>query len=210
MLDRPATSNADRSIDEPAAGVEFAIRYSLRDYRRVVVDEIVRKVRADRSGRISRRRQVSALAIVSVAVVTSAIGRTTAIGADAVAVALMVASVVAVVWLVASTTRGLALIGSLIACIYATAVGKLKPVYHFTVSPAGIRRRSPSSDVLVVWSRVLAVHRLSSAWLVELGEGAMPILHRVLTPAMRARLEILIAEHGPAAGIDAGPPPVEP
>jgi YcxB-like protein len=63
----------------------------------------------------------------------------------------------------------------------------------FEFTQDGFRRTSKGRTASRSWSQVATVHRLSSAYLIELSEGgAMPVPYRVFTTAERATLESLL------------------
>ena len=71
------------------------------------------------------------------------------------------------------------------------------PVCRFTVDATGIERRAADGRLFVAWRDVVAVHRLRDAWLVDKGEGALPIPYRCLDEAQKATFERLVVSHFP-------------
>ena len=71
------------------------------------------------------------------------------------------------------------------------------PVCRFTVDATGITRRSADGRLQVAWRDVAAVHRLHTAWLVDKGDGALPIPHRCLDAVQTAAFERLLVSHFP-------------
>lgn len=69
------------------------------------------------------------------------------------------------------------------------------PVCRFTVDAAGISREAADGRLFVAWRDVVAVHRLRAAWLVDKGDGALPIPLRCLDASQRAAFERLAAAH---------------
>jgi hypothetical protein len=69
------------------------------------------------------------------------------------------------------------------------------PVCHFAVDAAGIAREAADGRLFVAWRDVVAVHRLRAAWLVDKGDGALPIPRRCLDAAQRSAFELLVATH---------------
>jgi hypothetical protein len=65
------------------------------------------------------------------------------------------------------------------------------PVCHFTVDAGGIARDSAAGRLHVAWDDVVAVHRLGTAWLVDKGDGGLPIPHRCLDAVQAAAFERL-------------------
>ena len=71
------------------------------------------------------------------------------------------------------------------------------PVCRFTVDATGIERRAADGRLFVAWRDVVAVHRLRDAWLVDKGEGALPIPYRCLDEAQKTTFERLVVSHFP-------------
>lgn len=65
----------------------------------------------------------------------------------------------------------------------------------FAIDEAGISRRSKSGLIFVSWSEVSAVREYEVGYLVEKGEGAMPVPFRVLSVSQRKLLSALVAPH---------------
>ncbi|MEK8035048.1 YcxB family protein [Ideonella sp. DXS29W] len=61
----------------------------------------------------------------------------------------------------------------------------------FTIGAQGITRASKRGLLEVPWSEVAQVHKLSSSYLVEKSNGAMPIPFRVFSGEQRQALESL-------------------
>lgn len=73
-----------------------------------------------------------------------------------------------------------------ISCIVAIANGKLKPSYHFTVSPEGVRRSGGKREMLVPWSDIVKVRNYGTNFFIELKRGgALPLPYRFLTHEQR-------------------------
>lgn len=71
------------------------------------------------------------------------------------------------------------------------------PVCHFTVDAHGIARDSAAGRLHVAWRDVVAVQRLRTAWLIDKGDGGLPIPHRCLDAAQEAALEQLLVSRFP-------------
>jgi len=71
------------------------------------------------------------------------------------------------------------------------------PVCRFTVDTGGIARESADGRLHVAWRDVVAVHRLQTAWLVDTGDGGLPIPHRCLDAVQKAAFERLLVSHFP-------------
>lgn len=66
------------------------------------------------------------------------------------------------------------------------------PVCRFAIDAQGIERRTRDGTLRVAWADVVAVHRYRQAWLVDKGNGGMPIPHRCLDPRQRSAFERLL------------------
>jgi len=71
------------------------------------------------------------------------------------------------------------------------------PVRRFAVDATGLERATAAGRLRVAWRDVVAVHRLQSAWLVDKGDGALPIPHRCLDDVQTATFERLLVSHFP-------------
>lgn len=71
------------------------------------------------------------------------------------------------------------------------------PACRFTVDATGIERATADGRLRVAWHDVVAVHRLRRAWLVDKGDGGLPIPHRCLDDAQQATFERLLVSHFP-------------
>jgi hypothetical protein len=71
------------------------------------------------------------------------------------------------------------------------------PVCRFTVDATGLERATAAGRLRVAWREVVAVHRLRGAWLVDKGDGALPIPHRCLDDVQKATFERLLVSHFP-------------
>jgi len=65
------------------------------------------------------------------------------------------------------------------------------PACRFTIDERGIERRTRDGVLRVAWTDVVAVHRYSEAWLVDKGDGGLPIPFRCLDAAGQALFERL-------------------
>src|SRR6185436_802390 len=61
----------------------------------------------------------------------------------------------------------------------------------FQIDSHGVSRESKTGLLQVPWSEITQVHKLSSAYLVENSNGAMPIPFRVFTAEQQLALEAL-------------------
>jgi hypothetical protein len=61
----------------------------------------------------------------------------------------------------------------------------------FQIDSHGVSRESKTGLLQVPWSEITQVHKLSSAYLVEKSNGAMPIPFRVFTAEQQLALEAL-------------------
>ena len=59
----------------------------------------------------------------------------------------------------------------------------------FVINAEGLTRDSRSGPLVVPWRKVLRVHRLKSAYLIQKDTGMMPLPYRCFTAAERQRLE---------------------
>lgn len=66
------------------------------------------------------------------------------------------------------------------------------PVCRFSIDARGIERRTKRSTLRVAWSEVIAVHRYSRAYVIEKGNGGLPIPYRCLDGDERALLERML------------------
>ena len=81
-----------------------------------------------------------------------------------------------------------------IACAMAILNGKLKPTYHFSISPEGVRRSANATELLVTWDQVKRVRKYNSNFFIELDKGgAMSLPYRFLSDDHRAKLDMLFA-----------------
>jgi len=71
------------------------------------------------------------------------------------------------------------------------------PTCRFTVDASGIERVTADGRLHIEWRNVVAVHRLRAAWLVDKGDGALPIPHRCLGHAQQAEFERMLVSHLP-------------
>ena len=71
------------------------------------------------------------------------------------------------------------------------------PACRFTVDAGGIARDSAAGHLHVAWHDVVAVHRLGTAWLIDKGDGGLPIPHRCLDAVQKAAFERLLVSHFP-------------
>jgi hypothetical protein len=71
------------------------------------------------------------------------------------------------------------------------------PVCRFTIDTTGIARASADGRLHVAWRDIVAVHRLASAWLVDKGDGGLPIPHRCLDAVQKGAFERLLVSHFP-------------
>jgi hypothetical protein len=71
------------------------------------------------------------------------------------------------------------------------------PVCRFTIDAERIRREAGGRVLSVPWADVVAVHRLAGAWMIDKGDGAMPLPFRCLGAAQREAFERLLASRFP-------------
>ena len=59
----------------------------------------------------------------------------------------------------------------------------------FTLCSEGVTRSSKGGAVTIPWSRIEALRKYNSSYLVDMGDGAMPIPFRVLSTHQRCAIE---------------------
>jgi len=69
---------------------------------------------------------------------------------------------------------------------------------RFIIDKSQISRQSKGGTVSVPWSELISVHRFERGWLLDKGNGAMPIPFRVLTTAQRQFMSELIDSKFPS------------
>lgn len=97
-----------------------------------------------------------------------------------------------------TTEYGHAFVVPLIVCALAICLRKLKPTYRFRIDDSGIRRSVGSEDFSASWSDVVRVENYAHAFMIELKQGAMPILYRSVPGDQRKRLEQAFQTYAPA------------
>lgn len=88
-----------------------------------------------------------------------------------------------------NVTVTLAVVGTVMFLIKSRRVGSCE----FHVDADGITRTSNEGPVLVPWSDVVALHTYEAGYLIELGEGAMPVPYRVLSPGEVERFPLVVS-----------------
>ena len=66
------------------------------------------------------------------------------------------------------------------------------PICEFTIDDRRIQRDTRQGRMVAAWSEVLAIHRYSHGYLIELSRGGIPVPHRCLDAAQAAELERII------------------
>jgi len=84
---------------------------------------------------------------------------------------------------------------TLVGCVMFLVKSYRVGTCHFQIDDAGITRRSKHGEASVPWSEVTAVHAYAAGFLIEKGQGGMPIPFRVLSNGQRARLSAMVASH---------------
>lgn len=88
------------------------------------------------------------------------------------------------------TTRLLvAVVGRVMFAIKSRRVGSCQ----FTVDHNGIHRHSRQGETLVPWSKVTALHAYEAGYILEIGQGGMPVPFRVLSPGQKEQLSSMVA-----------------
>lgn len=68
------------------------------------------------------------------------------------------------------------------------------PICRFIITGDGIHRSAASRNLFVPWTEVLAVHRYSQGYLIEMHHGAIPLPFRCLCAQQLPALDALIAK----------------
>jgi len=98
-----------------------------------------------------------------------------------------------------STRAALKLMVPLVGAMVFARKKRLMPVCRFTVDEQGLVRDTAAGRLVIAWNDVRAVHRLSGAWLVDKGAGAVPIPYRCLSADQHAAFERLLLSRFPHA-----------
>ena len=79
------------------------------------------------------------------------------------------------------------------------------PVCRFAIDHERIERVAGAGTLSVDWADVVAVHRYANAYLVDQGDGGLPLPYRCLSAQQRAAFEHLLrSRFGPAAAATSG------
>lgn len=68
------------------------------------------------------------------------------------------------------------------------------PICKFVITEDGIHRSAASRNLFVPWTEVLAVHRYSQGYFIEMHRGAMPLPFRCLGAQQVSALDALVAK----------------
>ena len=96
-----------------------------------------------------------------------------------------------------STRAAMAVMLPLVGRIMFRRKVRLMPVCRFSVDADGLVRETAAGRLVIAWSEVRAVRRLSGAWLVDTGGGGLPIPYRCLSDDQHAAFERLLLSRFP-------------
>ena len=78
---------------------------------------------------------------------------------------------------------------------------RLMPVCRFSIDAHGIERVARGGRLAFAWDEVSAVHRLRHAYLVDKGDGGLPLPYRCFDASQRAAFERLLLARFPQAPV---------